>query len=127
MNDIHKRGLFLSESQFMAEIARVFVDELTEIQQRERIAASWLSGDHRYYVTFANDRGLNPIALIVASLLDVESLLFLTRAGVLRFSFLQCAQLVIFMEDGLPVEDLIIPNSSRNPVDNPLQPVDNYV
>lgn len=117
----------MSEKQWQDAIAAVFIDETTEIEHRELIASSWLAGDYEYYVQFAKERNLQPIALLVASLLDTESLLLINRAGTLRFTLAECAKLIIFMEKRICLDELITPQVSHKPVDNQHKPVDNSI
>ena len=77
----------LDTSSFDAEVARAFAPKLggtvTTQEERRHWAIQWCNGEREGYVTFAEERGLLPIAFIVACLVDVEHPLIVSDRGTL--------------------------------------------
>jgi hypothetical protein len=66
-------------------IQSVFLTRNTTQAERIEVAGRWLNGDFSYYVYFANARDIEPIALIAASLIEIQYELFLPASGATGF------------------------------------------
>ena len=67
---------------FEMQVIRAF--QKTTVQERFDIALNWCLGHRDAHVSFATMRGIVPIALVVAALVDVEHPLLVDERGSLR-------------------------------------------
>lgn len=88
-------------------VIRCFIDpngkEATTPAERKDIAEQWCGGDYSHHLTLAHQRGLLPMALLVASLIDIEHPLLVSQRGVL-YNSLKCSIIILnVMRQGLTV------------------------
>lgn len=127
------------ECEIAESIQYIFTNNNTTQAERIEVANRWLDGDFSYYVYFANARYIEPIALIAASLIEVQQARLAPDgqpfAGKFTHMVAQILQielqaLVEFgFDDGNPsaVNYSSYPVFSCKPVDNCLKTVDNSV
>jgi hypothetical protein len=80
------------------EVIRCFVHpnsgkEVTTPAERREVAERWCAGDYEYHHPIARKHGLLPVALIVASLIDIDHPLLTSGRGV-AYNALDCAIIV---------------------------------
>jgi hypothetical protein len=85
--------------QMDAEIVRCFIDnfgrEATTSQERFETASQWCMGNYGYPIQIATEKGLLPIALIIACLIDVEHPLLVSPGRGVMYSSTAC-EVIIF-------------------------------
>jgi hypothetical protein len=127
-------------------LVKVFEYGLTTIQEREEVAARWLTGDPRNHILVSGAKSLFPPALLAASLIDCEDSAF-APGGILPTKTYRDFFALIEMVDiaRRPVGPAITADSTREialwlvdklkepvdkspkPVNNLSEPVDNFV
>lgn len=113
--------------KLLREKAR-FEDEIiaairkTDIEERQMIAAEFENGSKSYWPKVAA-RGIDPLALLVASLVDAESPLVMRGERIAYGDLLDCAKWAVVYRPEFfqPVDN------SVKPVDNSAKTVDNFV
>jgi len=81
------------------EVIRCFLDpntnqEVTTQDERRAIAEQWCAGDYSYHHPIAEFHGLLPIALLIASLMDIDHPLLVSGRGV-AYNSIACATILI--------------------------------
>jgi len=80
------------------EICKCFIDsngkEVTTPAERQDVARQWCAGDYSHHRDIARKHGLQPIALIIAALIDIDHPLLTSGRGV-AYNSMQCALIVI--------------------------------
>lgn len=85
----------INSEEFDKAVGAVFEDYATTEAERAIIAQEWRLGHYDHHVTYAQERGLLPIALLTASLLETEHPL-LVEEGLLKCrSLLGCAVIIL--------------------------------
>ena len=87
-----------AEKYLRDAIASVFVGERTTIAERAWLAYQWSHGDHETYVGVAGEKGLSPIALIIASLVDSEHPVLCPNGNLCTGSFVGFAAILLRIE-----------------------------
>ncbi len=89
-----RRPKFKEAPAFDEAVIDVF--RKTSVDERERVALAFAAGKFNDHVSAATERGLLPIALITACLIDVEHPLLVDERGYLRAeTLLGCGVLVM--------------------------------
>jgi len=116
-----------SNEQMDAEIVRCFVDqfgrEATTSEERFEIATQWCTGNYGYPIQVATEKGLLPIALIIASLIDVEHPLLVSPGRGVMYSSTGC-EVIIFqaMLRRTPMDIPVKHSFHKQPVERIEQP-----
>lgn len=89
----------LDTSSFDEAVAKAFAripgGTVTTQEERRTWAITWCSGERESYVQFAISRKLNPLAFMVACLIDAEHPLIVTERGTLVSKSLLGAGVII--------------------------------
>lgn len=128
-----------AEKDLRDAIANVFVGEHTTIAERAWLAEQWSHGDHETYVRVAGEKGLTPIALILASLVDSEHPVLCPNGNLCTASFVGFAAILLRIETRQMMTGAVASESgiremvdsfhslSHRTVENSTKPVDNIV
>ena len=80
------------------EVLRCFINsegrEVTTQAERREVAEMWCAGDYSHHRNIAARHGLQPIALIIAALIDIDHPLLVSGRGV-AYNSIKCALIVI--------------------------------
>lgn len=81
------------------EVIKCFIDsntgkEATTQNERREIAKQWCAGDYSYHRNIAEFHGLLPIALLIASLMDIDHPLLVSGRGVV-YNSIKCAEIIL--------------------------------
>ena len=116
---LHEKARF--EDEVIAAIRK------TDIEERQMIAAEFENGARSYWPKVAA-RGIDPLALLVASLVDAESPLVMRGERITHGSLLDCAKWVVNYRPEFfqPVDNFVkTGDNSHKTVDNVVEnPVD---
>jgi hypothetical protein len=103
-------------------VCRCFIDrngkEVTTPAERQEVARQWCAGDYSHHRDIARRHGVQPIALIIAALIDIDHPLLTSGRGV-AYNSMQCALIIMqTMNSGRTVAQPIAKNSfNRQPVE----------
>jgi len=82
------------------EVIRCYIDdhgkEVTTIAERQEIGTAWCNGDYAHHHTIATKRRLLPMALLIASLIEMDHPLLVSQGRGVLYNSVDCA--VIIME-----------------------------
>jgi hypothetical protein len=80
------------------EVIKCFIDsngqEVTTQAERREVAEMWCAGDYSHHRNVAAKHGLQPIALIIAALIDIDHPLLVSGRGV-AYNSIKCAMIII--------------------------------
>jgi len=97
------------------EVIKCYIDEhgreVTTIAERREIAELWCKGNYSHHHTIATKRRLLPIALLIASLLEIDHPLLVSGRGVV-YNAVDCA--IILMEVMLKNQAVATPAGAFN-------------
>ena len=97
------------------EVIKCFIDdhgrEVTTIAERKDTAEQWCKGNYAHHHTIATQRRLLPIALLIASLIEIDHPLLVSGRGV-AYNAVDCA--MIIMEVMLKNQDVATPAGAFN-------------
>lgn len=102
-------------------VIRCFIDpngkEATTQAERREIAEQWCAGDYSHHLTLAHQRGLLPMALLIAALIDIDHPLLCSPRGVL-YNSLKCSIIILnVMRSGQTVAQPVESSFNRQAVE----------
>ena len=111
----------MEEKQFNKSVMAAY--QKTSPQERRDAVLSWSMKDFESYVELANERGLEPMALIIAAMLDVEHPAICEGGLIKARTLIGCSVLVLQEELRAKVVPTpcgqleVVPNSTRQKID----------
>jgi len=108
-----------SEDHLIDQVIEVF--HKTTQEERQEIAQQWCMRNYQHVYEYSST-GLLPIALIIASLIDIDHPLLCSPARGVMYNVLKCSILVLRVELlGIPV-DMPVYEVVHSPVETCVQP-----
>ena len=92
------RKIKMKSEDFDLAVGVVFENLKTTAEQRREVATNWCLGDYEHHIKFATERGLLPIAVLVAALLEIDHPLLIEESLPKYRSLLGCAVAVLEVE-----------------------------
>ena len=88
-----------NENTLDDDVIRCYIDdhgrETTTIAERKEIAELWCKGNYAHHHTIAAERRLLPIALLVASLIEIDHPLLVSQGRGVMYNAMNCAIIIV--------------------------------
>ena len=129
-----------AETILQDEVTRVFTSRLTTISERACVVFKWMEGDFDFYTRLGIEYGVDPIVLLIASILDIEDSILSPNGKPCKQTLGEIAELLMEAEiihrlnPSLPMPEIVktqllgLGSGSKvsyKPVDKPAETVDN--